>query len=677
MNIKWTGSLGFAVVAALSGACGGGGGGGGGVVLRPATVLAGTGLFWVNQQRVPTSSHLRVVRFANAVQGLLAGEATTFLRADDGGSVWTQQEHTPRDRGGDVAGLDFDGTRVRAVGRDASGGKNWDSQDTLTWTTANAAGSGADFVAVDVERGTVAPNYAVSFRLRTNGDVQVTDAPENPVPITVTTPSGIGGPATCIEVVGAGLATWYVGGSNAAATGGEIRRTNNAASSWGTETLPGGSGIIRDLFFSDEDEGVACGDGSTVIRRTTAGGSVWTDVSGDLPGGLVLRGIFFPNSQVGWVVGDAGVIYKTTNGGTNWVLQAAGTVEDLYDVWFLNTGTGYAVGDNGTVLRCSNGNTWTLITDGDLVTFNAVDFTPDGVRGIAVGNDLGGRPSVYRTLDGGLHWALFNAGLPAGTADYYGASIPRAGSGGVAYICGSGGTIYRNTAIGGNGTWEAMNSFVATTLRAILFPDGNENGVCVGDGNTIVYTDTGTTSLDWTTVLVANKPAAAPDYKALSFARDGTGIRLYAAGTAGIVARATSFPAPAVWNQTGIPVVAGGATTIQALSSVIDPATGPDVLFAAGSNASLYRLAVGGAWATAPPASAGAAANGLAFTDLNNGWWVSDAIYTTTNGGTTWTLSPDHTKSTLRAVWVDAAGLVSYAAGDNGTILKSTSGGKP
>ncbi len=49
-------------------------------------------------------------------------------------------------------------------------------------------------------------------------------------------------------------------------------------------------------------------------------------------------------------------------------------------------------------------------------------------------------------------------------------------------------------------------------------------------------------------------------------------------------------------------------------------------------------------------------------------------IYRTDNGAS-WSLSPEHTNWPLRAVWLNAAG-IGYAAGDEGTVLKTFSGGK-
>ena len=70
----------------------------------------GRTVVWANQHRVPTSGHLRAVRFWTPTDGIIAGESTSFFRTRDGGATWTQHEHTPSARGGDVAAMDVAGT---------------------------------------------------------------------------------------------------------------------------------------------------------------------------------------------------------------------------------------------------------------------------------------------------------------------------------------------------------------------------------------------------------------------------------------------------------------------------------------------------------------------------------------------------------------------------------------
>jgi hypothetical protein len=58
---------------------------------------------------------------------------------------------------------------------------------------------------------------------------------------------------------------------------------------------------------------------------------------------------------VGEAAGIYGKILKSTNGGTNWFTQIAGTINTLYSVFFADANTGWAVGYGGTILKTTNG----------------------------------------------------------------------------------------------------------------------------------------------------------------------------------------------------------------------------------------------------------------------------------------------------------------------------------
>ena len=61
-------------------------------------------------------------------------------------------------------------------------------------------------------------------------------------------------------------------------------------------------------------------------------------------------------------MGGDGTILKTTNGGTNWVLQTSGTTSGLWSVNFVDQNTGWAVGYGGAILKTTNGGV-TFIND--------------------------------------------------------------------------------------------------------------------------------------------------------------------------------------------------------------------------------------------------------------------------------------------------------------------------
>ena len=161
-----------------------------------------------------------------------------------------------------------------------------------------------------------------------------------------------------------------------------------------------------------------------------------------LPQGNHLRDVKFINTTTGWAVGDYGTIIRTTNGGTNWILQSSGTTNDLFGVSFIDANIGTAVGDYGTIIRTTNGGTnWTGQISGTYRTLEDVSFT-DANNGTAVG-DYG---TIRRTTNGGIIWTGQISGTTwtledvsftdanTGTAVGWGGTILRTTNGGVIFI---------------------------------------------------------------------------------------------------------------------------------------------------------------------------------------------------------------------------------------------------
>jgi photosystem II stability/assembly factor-like uncharacterized protein len=586
---------------------------------------------WSNQQRVPTSSHLRAVRFLSQTVGYVAGEDTSIFRTSDGGATWNQLEHSPLSRGGDIAAMDFfkDGAEVHVgtAGRDAvSGGRWWTSGDGLNFTTPDEASTGfAEMTAIDL----VAPGTA--YTLAQDGTIRA-----------VTTSSvstfTVGAAGTWLA-----LSFWGTSGTGyAAGGGGAIRKTSTNGASW----VPLASGTpetLRDLAFVSA-AGYACGDAGTVVRTTN--GTDWSGVP--VGAAVTLRGVHFIDALTGWVVGDGGFIRRTVDGGASWAAPAvAATSRDLYDVWFVNASVGYAVGDYGTVVKTADGGArWTEISKGSLASLNAVDFTGDGVKGLAVGN--GGL--ILRTLDRGARWAESPSGV---IADLLGVSVPDNGSGNVAYACGAGGTILKTSDFGA--TWSAMTSGTGATLRAILFPSGDGFGYCAGDGSTILHTSAG---VSW----APQSPPVAADYHAL--AAPFTGLTAYAAGTGGAVAYTEM--SGTLWLDRSM----GVSTTVRSLQ-----APSGSVVFAAGTDGKIHRSLLNGQAGTWEVLTPAVAPNGIVFTGLLTGWSVNGGIFVTEDGGPTWDRCPEHTRWTLLALWMNFSG-VGCAVGDNGTVLRIVTGGR-
>jgi len=729
---KWIVSL--IVLAILAPSCGGGSGGGG--TPRPPVLVK-----WQTQQRSPTSSDLRAVIFANPTQGLIAGKNGTIFRTDDGGQTWTQQEFIPSNRTGDINAMSAFGTTLAAAGTDATaGGRIWEGRNSTSWVTVDATNSGplayTDVNVSDPGLGNVPGSW---WAIRNNGfiDYSFNGTPglmnarySPPVPPVVAWPNPgwdlvpthpvdwtETNAVLFVGVTGFGLVGgidngWspnFAGNPGDPGTSaddippitnhgpqGQIARTDNYGVTWVRQSMLPSTDIpkrIRRVILTRTATNLArayaCGEDTgnkgVVFASSPAVSDQWdhllgTNVPSNAP---IFRALSFPiDDETGWVVGDTGTIYKITavvtttgsppvrNYAYTWSAQSSTVTDNLYAVSFADENTGYAVGDNGVVVKTVNGGTtWTKISKGDAVNFNAAAFTDDGTKGIAVGD--GG--VVYRTLDGGTTWTL-NATI-AGTPNpnLLGVSIPRAGALTTAYLCGQGGTLRQNTDVWGAGSWNTVTgSDPADTYEAILFPQGPDKGVCVGStvtGRKLLRTNDGVT---WSGAPLPATPAGS--YKALSCNPSGTEI--YAAGgTNGAVSLSQDL-ANGWLTWVDSPSPPGGSLT---LSSVAAPIGNAFTAFAGASNGNLYRLAMGSGLWTSAGAPFGSNPARLAYQDDQVLVCVTSAglIFTTSNGGGSWTQSYAHTKDVPRNVWMSPTNTgLGYVVCSNGTILKTVTGGQ-
>ncbi len=431
-----------------------------------------------------------------------------------------------------------------------------------------------------------------------------------------------------------------------------IMKTTNSGINWTvTHYTRGSTKILRSLFFIDENNGWAGGYEGTLLHTTNAGLS-WEIVQANV--GQVIQGIYFSSMNKGTLVtanqstNCCGGIFRTTNGGSSWILFPTPAPRNLEDVAMANDNLGIALGLNGTILKTSDGgNSWILQNSGTAEQLYAIDHIGDSIW-IAAGN--GGK--IMKSTDEGASWTeqlngteLFFEGM-----DFIDANT--------GYVCGSNGAIYKTTNGGTN--WSHQQSGTPNTLFDISFADAN-TGIAVGLFGTIVRTTNG--GSNWITV----SEGPVNGLFASDFPLSQTG---YVCGEGGIILKTTN--AGGIWQ----PLTTGVSQNLLAVS-FLNVNTG----IAAGYSGVIIKTTNGGVqWSPMQININGFLAgavlinNDLGFISGFNNSNNKSIILKTTNGGGTWTNILTGFSNVLQGIgFFDVnTGIV---AGGMGTILVTTNSG--
>jgi len=193
----------------------------------------------------------------------------------------------------------------------------------------------------------------------------------------------------CIFIVDANYL--YIGGTN-----GTILKSIDGGIEWSIQNS-GVTNTIEDVHFIDIDTGFACG--RSFLISTADGGTNWSQM---YTGGFhydLFTSIYFQNINVGYITSNfyapeftVGEIWKTNDGGNNWVQQYGGADSDfLWDIVFLGENLGFAAGAGGTIIKTTNSGTdWLIEETPTIQSLIDIDFSiPIGgyVDGFAVGVD--------------------------------------------------------------------------------------------------------------------------------------------------------------------------------------------------------------------------------------------------------------------------------------------------
>jgi photosystem II stability/assembly factor-like uncharacterized protein len=168
----------------------------------------------------------------------------------------------------------------------------------------------------------------------------------------------------------------------------------------------------NDMFFFNENTGLAVGNEGKIIKTTDAG-TTWVTI----PSGTnqSIRSIEFVDENLGWAA-STGCLLKTINGGNTWSVISTPAVipatRTIYSVSFRNEWNGIAVcqggGTTGSFVLVTNdgGTTWTGKTIPAVTGLAAVT----DLRHVAWYTDdiayaVGANGTVIKTIDKGVNWS--------------------------------------------------------------------------------------------------------------------------------------------------------------------------------------------------------------------------------------------------------------------------------
>ncbi len=249
---------------------------------------------------------------------------------------------------------------------------------------------------------------------------------------------------------------WFFDENNGIAVGdhGTVLKTNNSGTTW-TAYHAGTNNHLRSVYFTSDDVGYAAGGPNGVVK-TTDGGSSWSPSHTGLSD-THINAIVFTSENTGYTVGLR--VHKTENSGETW-----SSIDDSYgrNIHFADENTGYVVASNGKIRKTINaGIDWTDVSMDINVGLNAVYFqSPE--KGFVAGSWA----RIFQTVDGGENWTVsFDGILTYNIFDIW--FIDES----IGYAVGNQGLILRT--LDGGETWEQVNSHTIRALFSITFtPDG-------------------------------------------------------------------------------------------------------------------------------------------------------------------------------------------------------------
>jgi photosystem II stability/assembly factor-like uncharacterized protein len=145
--------------------------------------------------------------------------------------------------------------------------------------------------------------------------------------------------------------------------------------------------------------------------------TIWTECNTGISTQLNCAAVPFSFYQTeAWLCGNNGVVLKTTNQGNNWVNVGANGIPqnlNLVTIWIMGNSSPYSVitagndSNNTYVYRTINGGqNWTLVFYQNGGRIRGIRFSSYFLpaNGIMIGDPVGGRWSIWKSLNNGANW---------------------------------------------------------------------------------------------------------------------------------------------------------------------------------------------------------------------------------------------------------------------------------
>lgn len=411
-----------------------------------------------------------------------------------------------------------------------------------------------------------------------------------------------------------------------------------------------------------------------------------------VPQGNNLLRMSFINASTGWAAGEKGAIIKTVNGGNDWTIQYAGTVNDIRAFQFTDASHGWAGAESDLFYSSNSGQSWEIIYRFPGYTITAMAMQ-DNDTGIVAITDFFNGAKLYRTTNSGYAWTqlpvLLSTDiydieyLPNGNVVAAGSvgTLLHSNNGGISWTTVSAGTsddfidisapvnsnVFATTA---NGIYKSTNggtSYTAIgnpgagggfTLYAIDFANANDGVAGCDQGNLYFTTDGGQS---W------NYYGTSATWLNLQVVEAINSNVFFTAGTGGTILKTND--AGNTWNEMSTRLSEYRLNAAEIVNS--------NTYFAAGLAGTLLKTTNGGSlWTPVSSGAGGEDLNDIHFANSSIGICVgtNGTIVKSTDGGNTWNFIFTGISEQLFALARTSSGRY-YTCGANGKLTYSLDDG--